>query len=63
MNCSYSKALDNAEILEEKRLAHLNRSLVDLRLARPTKALSDAAHAHSPDMPAEMAPFRQPYTL
>ncbi|PHH76815.1 hypothetical protein CDD80_1193 [Ophiocordyceps camponoti-rufipedis] len=38
----YSSAISTAQTAEETRLAYLNRSLTNLRLDRPEKALSDA---------------------
>ncbi|OBS25984.1 hypothetical protein FPOA_06514 [Fusarium poae] len=54
----YTQALVEADTLEDKQLAHLNRSLTNLKLGRPAKALSDATEAYDPRVPSEKALFR-----
>ncbi|KAL6915442.1 hypothetical protein FSST1_006937 [Fusarium sambucinum] len=54
----YTQALTEANTLEDKQLAHLNRSLTNLKLGRPAKALSDATQAYDPKVPSEKAMFR-----
>ncbi|KAK8116882.1 uncharacterized protein PG998_005163 [Apiospora kogelbergensis] len=49
----YSSAIDAARSLEESRLAHLNRSLANLRLGRCETALSDATKSAPDDEPHE----------
>ncbi|RGP64268.1 hypothetical protein FSPOR_8088 [Fusarium sporotrichioides] len=59
----YTQALAKAETLEDKQLAHLNRSLTNLKLGRPAKALSDATQAYDPNTPSEKALFRHVHAL
>ncbi|KAF5025068.1 hypothetical protein F66182_2837 [Fusarium sp. NRRL 66182] len=60
---SYSSAIKTAETLEDEQLASLNRSLVNLKLDRPTKALSDAIQGQDPATPREKSIFRQAQAL
>ncbi|KAM0189022.1 hypothetical protein ACHAPI_010291 [Fusarium lateritium] len=60
---SYSRALDTAVTAEDKQLAQLNRSVTNLKLDRPAKALLDATRAYDPEMPIEKALLRQAYAL
>ncbi|UPK97264.1 hypothetical protein LCI18_008199 [Fusarium solani-melongenae] len=55
----YSTAIRVAKTPEEERLASLNRSLANLKLGRPEKALSDAIQGHDPAGPTEMSLFRE----
>ncbi|RSL93841.1 hypothetical protein CDV31_014539 [Fusarium ambrosium] len=59
----YSMAIQAAKTPEEKQLASLNRSLTNLKLGRPEKALSDAAHGHDPAAPTEKSLFREARAL
>ncbi|KAI2631539.1 hypothetical protein GGS26DRAFT_598610 [Hypomontagnella submonticulosa] len=60
----YTKAILAAKSPEEKQLAYLNRSLTNLRLDRPDKALDDASKGN-PDEgpPREKAVFREAQAL
>ncbi|KAF5988494.1 TPR domain-containing protein [Fusarium bulbicola] len=60
---SYSEALGVAETSQDKQLAHLNRSLTNLKLGRPAEALLDATQAYDPEAPTEKALFRQATAL
>ncbi|OHW93532.1 TPR domain protein [Colletotrichum incanum] len=55
----YTEALAAATTTEQERAALLNRSLANLRLQRPEKALLDAIHAGSNDPPSEKGLFRE----
>ncbi|KAK1535380.1 hypothetical protein CPAR01_08922 [Colletotrichum paranaense] len=55
----YSKALDSAATPEHKRAALLNRSLANLKLHRPEKALSDAIESRQENDPTEKGLFRE----
>ena len=55
----YSSAIRGAETLEERQLAYLNRSFVNLKLGRPEKALSDAAQGNDAASPSEKGLFRE----
>ncbi|EFQ24928.1 hypothetical protein CGRA01v4_06812 [Colletotrichum graminicola] len=55
----YTEAIAAAKTPEHKRAALLNRSLTNLRLQRPEKALLDAVHARSGDTPTEKGLFRE----
>ncbi|KAK1599154.1 uncharacterized protein LY79DRAFT_505126 [Colletotrichum navitas] len=55
----YTEAIAAAATPEHKRAALLNRSLANLRLQRPEKALLDAVHARSGDTPTEKGLFRE----
>ncbi|KAI0888899.1 uncharacterized protein GGS22DRAFT_184475 [Annulohypoxylon maeteangense] len=60
----YTDAIRAAKTPEEERLAHLNRSLANLRLERPGKALDDALKGHAnKDLPNEKALFREAKAL
>ncbi|KAI1773666.1 hypothetical protein F4818DRAFT_97598 [Hypoxylon cercidicola] len=60
----YTDAIRTAETPEEKQLAHLNRSLVNLRLGRPEKALDDACRSSAnEDPPRDKALFREARAL
>ncbi|KAI0973665.1 hypothetical protein F4678DRAFT_470909 [Xylaria arbuscula] len=59
----YSKALCGSKTPEEEQLAYLNRSLVNLRLERPEKALSDALNAMVKGRPTEKGYFREARAL
>ncbi|VTO88654.1 unnamed protein product, partial [Fusarium graminearum] len=54
----YSQAIAKADTPEDKQLAHLNRSLTNLKIGRPAKAFSDATQAYDPNTPSEKALFR-----
>ncbi|KAG5655692.1 hypothetical protein KAF25_009191 [Fusarium avenaceum] len=60
---SYSSALDTAETLLEKQLAYLNRSIANLKLDRPAKALLDVTHAYDPAKPTEKPMLRHANVL
>ncbi|KAG9502258.1 hypothetical protein J7337_005084 [Fusarium musae] len=60
---SYSQALDVAETSQDKQLAHLNRSLINLKLGRPAEALLDVTQAYDPEAPTEKALFRHAIAL
>ncbi|KAK2029870.1 hypothetical protein LX32DRAFT_692917 [Colletotrichum zoysiae] len=55
----YTEAIAAATTPEHKRMALLNRSLANLRLQRPEKALLDAVNARSNDTPTEKGLFRE----
>ncbi|KAK2061682.1 hypothetical protein LY76DRAFT_590189 [Colletotrichum caudatum] len=55
----YTEAIAAATTPEHKRMALCNRSLANLRLQRPEKALLDAVHARSNDTPTEKGLFRE----
>ncbi|KAJ3941758.1 uncharacterized protein N0V96_008472 [Colletotrichum fioriniae] len=55
----YSKALASATTAEQKRAALLNRSLANLKLDRPEKALSDAIESRQDNEPTEKGLFRE----
>ncbi|KAL2881108.1 hypothetical protein SGCOL_003398 [Colletotrichum sp. CLE4] len=55
----YSKALASASTPAEKRAALLNRSLANLKLHRPEKALSDAIESRQNIEPTEKGLFRE----
>ncbi|KAI1095903.1 hypothetical protein F5B19DRAFT_489076 [Rostrohypoxylon terebratum] len=60
----YTRAIRAAKTPEEKQLAHLNRSLTNLHLERPEKALDDALNGGaSGDSPSEKAIFREAKAL
>ncbi|KAL6352613.1 hypothetical protein LRP88_13080 [Fusarium phalaenopsidis] len=59
----YSTAIRVAKTPEEEQLASLNRSLTNLKLGRPEKALSDAAQGHDPAAPTEKSLFREARAL
>ncbi|KAF5541141.1 unc-45 like b [Fusarium napiforme] len=60
---SYSEALDVAETPQDKQLAHLNRSLTNLKLGRPAEALLDVTQAYDSKAPTEKALFRHATAL
>ncbi|KAF4999582.1 hypothetical protein FGRMN_2330 [Fusarium graminum] len=60
---SYSKALNMAKSPEEEQLALLNRSMTNLKLDRPAKALLDITQAYDPERPTEKALFRHATAL
>ncbi|PFH59061.1 hypothetical protein XA68_12879 [Ophiocordyceps unilateralis] len=49
----YSSAIAAATTAEEEQIAYLNRSLANLKLDRPEKALSDAVHINAGSSPSE----------
>ncbi|TDZ20578.1 DnaJ-like protein subfamily C member 7-like protein [Colletotrichum orbiculare MAFF 240422] len=55
----YSDALSSAETVKQKKAALLNRSLANLRLQRPEKALADALTARNGDEATEKGLFRE----
>ncbi|TDZ68121.1 SET and MYND domain-containing protein 4 [Colletotrichum trifolii] len=55
----YSDALSFAETVEQKKAALLNRSLANLRLQRPEKALADALRARHGGEATEKGLFRE----
>jgi len=61
----YTRAIQVAETTEDKQLAYLNRSLTNLRLGRPARALSDAVESESGygETPSEKALFREASAL
>ncbi|KAI1210829.1 uncharacterized protein F4807DRAFT_40365 [Annulohypoxylon truncatum] len=59
----YTDAIRAAETPEEAQLAHLNRSLANLHLERPEKALDDALRGHPSGGPNEKALFREAKAL
>jgi hypothetical protein len=61
----YTAAIDAAKTDHDRQLAYLNRSLANLRLGRPAKALSDAvlASGGDSDTPSEKGLFRQASAL
>ncbi|KAI1750183.1 TPR domain protein [Xylaria castorea] len=59
----YSDAVRAAKTPEEKQLAYLNRSFVNLRLHRPEKALEDASIATETGQPNEKGSFREARAL
>lgn len=60
----YSKAINIAATGDERKLAFLNRSLANLRLERPEKALDDAIRGGASDtVPNEKALFREAKAL
>ncbi|UZP40264.1 hypothetical protein NXS19_008080 [Fusarium pseudograminearum] len=63
MHGRYSQAIAKAETPEDKQLAHLNRSLTNMKIGRPAKALSDATQAYDPNTPSEKALFRHANAL
>ena len=63
LNCRYEQALDVAETPEDKQLAHLNRSLTNLKLGRPAEALLDATQAYDPEAPTVKGLFRSANAL
>ncbi|PTD06973.1 hypothetical protein FCULG_00007245 [Fusarium culmorum] len=46
------------ETPEDKQLAHINRSITNLKIGRPAKALSDATQVYDPNKPCEKVLFR-----
>ncbi|KAJ4245047.1 hypothetical protein NW762_014256 [Fusarium torreyae] len=56
---SYSQAIQTAKTSEDKQLAYLNRSLINLKFNRPAKALVDALQGQDPDAPTEKSLFRE----
>lgn len=63
LNDRYSSALDTAVTLLEKQLAYLNRSIANLKLDRPAKALLDVTHAYDSAKPTEKPMLRHAYVL
>lgn len=59
----YSTAIQAAKTPEEEQLAFLNRSLTNLKLGRPEKALSDAVQGHDPAAHTEKSLFREARAL
>ncbi|RYC54885.1 hypothetical protein CHU98_g11326 [Xylaria longipes] len=59
----YSQAVRTAETSEEKQLAYLNRSLANLRLHRPEKALVDASATTRDGKQSEKGLFREARAL
>ncbi|KAF4999866.1 hypothetical protein FDECE_11365 [Fusarium decemcellulare] len=59
----YSSAIDAAQTSDEQNFAFLNRSLANLRLGRPEKALSDAIQGTDSQSPSERALFREARAL
>ncbi|KAF4455900.1 TPR domain [Fusarium albosuccineum] len=55
----YSSAIEAAQTSDERNFAFLNRSLANLRLGRPEKALSDAFEGTDSQSPSERALFRE----
>ncbi|KAJ0162579.1 hypothetical protein CTA2_4322 [Colletotrichum tanaceti] len=55
----YSDALSSATTVEQEQAALLNRSLANLRLQRPEKALADALRARYGGEPTEKGLFRE----
>ncbi|KAF6808438.1 tpr domain protein [Colletotrichum plurivorum] len=55
----YSDALSSAATIEQEQAALLNRSLANLRLQRPEKALADALGAQHGGEPTEKGLFRE----
>lgn len=60
---SYTSAIEAAEDPDDKRLAHLNRSLTNLRLGRPERALEDARNGSDAASPSEKGLFRETRAL
>lgn len=62
---SYSASIQAAQTTEDDQLAHLNRSLANLRLGRPASALLDADHDNKAKdaEPNEKALFRKASAL
>ncbi|RGP80068.1 hypothetical protein FLONG3_1839 [Fusarium longipes] len=60
---SFSEALEKAETVQDKQLAQLNRSLTNLKLGRPAKALLDVTRAYDLNKPSEKALFRHANAL
>ncbi|KAG5660249.1 hypothetical protein KAF25_003771 [Fusarium avenaceum] len=59
----YSWAIETAKTPDEEQRAYLNRSLTNLKLDRPAKALQDAARGHDPEAPNDRAFLRQAQAL
>ncbi|KAI1321894.1 TPR domain protein [Xylariaceae sp. FL0255] len=59
----YSQAIDAAQTEEDKQLAYLNRSLANLRLGSPEKALADALTAMENGGLGEKGSFREARAL
>lgn len=59
----YTSAIKTADTPEEEQLARLNRSLANLRLERPEKALSDATHGDDTTASSEKSLFREARAL
>ncbi|RKL26000.1 hypothetical protein BFJ72_g13891 [Fusarium proliferatum] len=59
----YSSAIRAGQNLEDRQLAFLNRSLVNLNMDRPRQALLDAEKATNPAMPSEKSLFRKARAL
>ncbi|SCV57511.1 related to TPR domain protein [Fusarium fujikuroi] len=59
----YSSAIRAGQNLEDRQLAFLNRSLVNLNMDRPKQALLDAEKATNPAMPSEKSLFRKARAL
>ncbi|RWA05954.1 hypothetical protein EKO27_g9144 [Xylaria grammica] len=59
----YSDAVRVAKTPDEEHLAYLNRSLVQLRLGRPEKALADASETTKGGQPSEKGLFREARAL
>lgn len=59
----YTSAIKAAVAADDERLAYLNRSLANLRLGRPEKALSDAVRGSRPGLASEKGLFREARAL
>ncbi|KAF5637125.1 TPR domain protein [Fusarium sp. NRRL 52700] len=59
----YSSAIQAGQNFQERQLAFLNRSLVNMNLDRPKQALLDAEKAINPAMPSEKSLFRKARAL
>ncbi|KND88680.1 Protein unc-45 [Tolypocladium ophioglossoides CBS 100239] len=59
----YSSAIRAAETPKEAELAYLNRSLANLRLGRPERAMSDATKCSDSALPSEKRLFREARAL
>ncbi|PNY29022.1 Protein unc-45 [Tolypocladium capitatum] len=59
----YSSAIRTAETPDEEQLAYLNRSLANLRLGRPEKAMSDAIQYSDVALASEKRLFREARAL
>ncbi|KID83169.1 TPR domain protein [Metarhizium guizhouense ARSEF 977] len=59
----YTSAIKAAVAADDERLAYLNRSLANLRLGHPEKALSDAVRGSHPGLTSEKGLFRQARAL
>ncbi|KAF5238850.1 hypothetical protein FANTH_10178 [Fusarium anthophilum] len=59
----YSSAIQAGQNVQERQLALLNRSFVNMNLDRPKQALLDAEKATDPAMPSEKSLFRKARAL